>query len=39
MPAEKHCEQFYQLVGDVLGYAIRYAPIPQSRTVSWVICD
>jgi len=24
--------------GDVLGYAIRYAPIPRRGTVSWVIC-
>ena len=39
IPAEKHCKLFCQLVGDVLGYANRYAPIPQSGTVSWVICD
>ena len=42
-PAQKHCELFYPLVGDVLGYAIsyaiRYAPIPRSGTVSWVLCS
>ena len=27
MPAQKHCELFYPLVGDVLGYTIRHAPI------------
>jgi len=27
MPAQKHCELFYTLVGDVLGYVIKYAPI------------
>jgi len=39
MPAQKHSEVFYPLVGDVLGYAIRYAPIPRSGTVSWVLCS
>jgi len=37
MPAEKQCELFYQLVGDVLEYGIRYVPIPRSETVSWVL--
>jgi len=38
MPAQKHCQVFDPIVGDVLGYAIRYAPIPRSGTVSWVLC-
>jgi len=38
MLAHKHCELFYPLVGDVLGYAINYAPIPRSGTVFWVLC-
>jgi len=39
MLAQKHSGVFYPLVGDVLGYAIRYAPIPRSGTVSWVLCS